>query len=167
MKRAPKETQAKSTAPLVGAVEWFRPGEHARVEAVLEDMRALNLKHIRIAIRWSDWYSSGGDGWYAWLLPRLAQEVSILPCFLYTPTSLGIVPKVSSPPQAPKTYADFIDVMITQFGDYFEWVELWNQPTNPVEWDLRMDPEWRIFTEMVGGAAYWAHHCNPGDHFNE
>ncbi|HEX3880820.1 MAG TPA: SDR family NAD(P)-dependent oxidoreductase, partial [Bryobacteraceae bacterium] len=158
MKRASKEVNARATAPLVGAVEWFRPGEHARVEAVLEDLRALNLKHIRIAVRWSDWYASGGDGWYAWLLPRLAQEVTILPCFLYTPASLGIVPKLSSPPQSPKNYADFIDVMITQFGDYFEWLELWNQPTNPVEWDLRIDSEWRIFTEMVGGAAYWARH---------
>ena len=49
--------------------------------------------------------------------PRLAKDVNILPCFLYTPPCLGIVPKFSSPPQTPKAYADFIDVMITRFGD--------------------------------------------------
>jgi CDP-paratose 2-epimerase len=75
---------------------------------------------------------------------------------LYTPPSLGIVPKTSAPPRTPKAYADFIDVMITQFGNYFEWVELWNEPTNISEWDWTLDPSWQIFAEMVGGAAYWA-----------
>ena len=89
-------------------------------------------------------------------MPRLASDVSILPCVLYTPPSLGIVPKFSSPPQTPKTYADFIDVLITRFGEYFEWVEFWNRPNNPNEWDTRIDPEWNIFSEMIGGAAYWA-----------
>src|SRR5258707_912534 len=104
----------------------------------------------------SDWYTSEGDGWYAWLLPRLAQDANILPCFLYTPPSLGVVPKFSSPPQTPKSYADFIDVMITRFGDYFDWVELWNRPNDPNEWDTRIDPDWESFSTMIGGAAYWA-----------
>ncbi len=87
---------------------------------------------------------------------RWRSEVNVLPCFLYTPPCLGIVPKFSSPPQIPKLYADFIDVMITRFGEHFEWIELWNRPDDPNEWDSRLDPEWRIFSEMIGGAAYWA-----------
>jgi CDP-paratose 2-epimerase len=142
--------------PAAGIVEWFHRGEYARVEAVIEDLRALGVQHLRTGISWADWYSSEGDGWYAWLLPRLAREVEVLPCFLHTPGALGIVPKFSSPPQTPKTYADFIGVMITRFGQYFEWVELWNQPNNIQEWDTRIDPEWRIFGEMIGGAAHWA-----------
>ena len=55
----------------------------------------------------------------------------ILPCFLYTPPCLGMVPKFSSPPRTPKSYADFIDVMITRFGEYFDWVELWNRAEQP------------------------------------
>lgn len=141
--------------PIIGLVEWFRPGEYQRVEDVLADIRALGIKELRTSICWADWYSSEGDGWYAWLLPRLAQDVHILPCFLYTPPSLGIVPKYSSPPQTAKSYADFIDVMITRYGDLFDWIELWNRPDNLNEWDSRMDPEWRIFSEMIGGAAYW------------
>src|SRR5205807_9419903 len=124
------------------------------VETVLAGLGALGVTELRTAICWADWYASEGDGWYLWLLPRLAKNVHILPCFLHTPPCLGIVPKFSSPPQTPKAYADFIDVMITRFGQFFEWIELWNQPNN--QWDSRIDPDWRIFSEMIGGAAYWA-----------
>jgi CDP-paratose 2-epimerase len=153
MKRIPK---AKSHRPRIGFVEWFRPGEYDRVESVVADLATLGVQELRTRVCWADWYTSEGDGWYAWLFPRLAKDFHILPCFLYTPPSLGTVPKFSSPPQNAKAYADFIDVMITRFGEYFEWVELWNEPNNPTEWDSRMDPQWHIFSEMIGGAAYWA-----------
>jgi CDP-paratose 2-epimerase len=156
MKRASRNGGDRRQAPRVGFVEWFRPGEYERVEEVLADLRALGVEELRTRISWADWYTSEGDGWYAWLMPRLARDVRILPCFVYTPPSLGVVPKFSSPPQTPKSYADFIDVMITRFGEHFEWVELWNEPNNRDEWDARLDPEWNIFSEMVGGAAYWA-----------
>jgi CDP-paratose 2-epimerase len=157
MKRGQKGGSGAVRTPALGIVEWFRPGEYERVETVLADLRALKVRELRTGICWADWYSSEGDGWYAWLLPRLARDVNILPCFLYTPAPLGMVPKFSAPPQTPKAYADFIDVMITRFGQYFDWIELWNQPNNPNEWDSRIDAHWQIFSEMIGGAAYWAH----------
>jgi len=141
---------------VVGLVEWFRPGEFERVESVLEDLRALAVKDLRVGVSWAEWNSSEGDGWYAWLLPTLAKELNIVPTFVYTPPCLGVVPKFSSPPEVPKHYADFIDVMITRFGSYFEWLELWDKPDELTHWDTRLDPDWRIFSEMVGGAAYWA-----------
>src|ERR1051326_7763761 len=134
MKRV-KAGPGRPRKPLIGVVEWFRPGEYERVGAVLTRLEKLGVRELRTAICWPDWYASEGDGWYAWLLPRLAQSVNILPCFLYTPAALGVVPKFSSPPQTPKSYADFIDVMITRFGEHFEWIELWNQPNNPNLWD--------------------------------
>jgi CDP-paratose 2-epimerase len=149
------DSAADSAGPRLGLAEWFHPGDYARVEKVLEKARVLDLREIRTAISWADWYTSEGDGWYAWLLPRLAEEVRVLPCLLYTPPSLGIAPKHSSPPRTPKSYADFIDVIITRFGDFFDWIELWNQPNDPNYWDCRMDPGWEIFSEMIGGAAYW------------
>jgi CDP-paratose 2-epimerase len=141
--------------PKIGLVECFRPGEYERVESVLAQAKALGIREMRTTVSWADWYTSQGDGWYAWLLPRLAADLNVLPCFLYTPPSLGIAPKFSSPPQTPKAYADFIDVMITHFGSLFDWIELWNRPNHPDQWDRRMDPDLRIFTEMIGGAAYW------------
>ncbi|HWE48314.1 MAG TPA: NAD-dependent epimerase/dehydratase family protein [Bryobacteraceae bacterium] len=159
--RPKKDRESGSCAgqrqPAIGLVERFRPGEFERVEKVLADLRALRVTEVRTMVSWADWYTSEGDGWYAWLLPHLAKSVRLLPCFVNTPPCLGMVPKYSSPPQTPKLYADFIDVMITRFGDLFDWVELWNRPSDQSEWDSRLDPEWRIFSEMIGGAAYWAH----------
>jgi CDP-paratose 2-epimerase len=156
MRSGRKTKRAQLKRAKVGFVEWFRPGEYDRVETVLADLAALGVGELHTAVCWADWYTSEGDGWYAWLMPRLARSVNILPCFLYTPPSIGVVPKFSSPPQAPKAYADFIDVMITRFGEFFDWIELWNRPNSQSEWDSHVDPGWRIFTEMIGGAAYWA-----------
>ena len=148
-------THSATKGQMVGVVEWFRPGDYERVESVLAQARTLGITAIRTNICWADWYTSEGDGWYAWLLPRLAQDLQILPCFVYTPPSLGVAPKFSSPPRTPKSYADFIDVVLTRFGDLFEWIELWNRPDRSTEWDRHMDPQWHTFTEMIGGAAYW------------
>jgi CDP-paratose 2-epimerase len=147
-----------SSSPLIGIYEWFRPGEHERVERVLEDLNALDIKELRTGVSWADWCSPGGEEWYGWLLPRLASQVNVLPYFVSTPPSLAVVPKTTAPPRDPKWYADFVDQMITLFGDYFEWVELWSAPNNLREWDVALDPEWLIFSQMVGGAAYWSKH---------
>ena len=147
------KSPAQKTA---GVVEWFRVGEYERVARVLADLKAVGVKNLRTSVSWADWCSREGQEWYAWLFPRLAAEVTLLPCFLYTPPSLGVVSKTSSPPREPKAYADFLDLMITRFGAFFDHIELWNQPSNLFYWDWRLDPEWWIFSEMVGGAAYWA-----------
>src|SRR5699024_8691689 len=63
-----------------------------------------------------------------------------------------------SPPKNLKDYADFIDVMITEYGEYFDWVELWNEPNNQLDYDYTMDYSWNKFSKMIGMAAYWAQH---------
>ena len=138
-----------------GVVEWLRPGEHARVPRILDEMRAIGANHLRTGISWADYHRPAGHDWYAWLLPELSRHVELLPCFHATPPSLGLTEKPSAPPREPKAYADFLDVFVTAFGEHFEWVELWNEPSNLLDWDWRLDPQWRIFCEMVGGAAYW------------
>lgn len=144
--------------PVIGLVEWFRPGEHARVEKVLVELKELEVTELRTGISWADYYTLAGKDWYEWLIPRLAKEVNVLPCFLYTPPSLGLAPRTSSPPANPKAFADFLDVIITDLGEHFEWVELWNEPNNKLEYDYTLDNAWFRFAEMVGSAAYWAQH---------
>ena len=139
-----------------GIVQWFRPGEYQQVERVLQDIRQLNISRIRTGISWADWHSEGTSQWYDWLLPQLDKQVEILPCFLYTPPSLGLSAKVSSPPKDSKAYADFLDVMITRYGQFFEWVELWNEPNNQLEYDYTLDFAWQRFADMIGKAGYWA-----------
>ena len=139
----------------IGMLEWFRPGEHDRVDRVLDDLRTLGVSELRTGISWADWHTPEREAWYAWLFPQLARQVNVLPCFLYTPPSWGVAPKTSAPPHDPRGYADFLDQMISRFGKHFEWVELWNEPNNLREWDVTLDPYWYKFSEMVGAAAYW------------
>jgi CDP-paratose 2-epimerase len=139
-----------------GVVEWFQPGEHARVERIAAGLRELGVQQLRTGVSWADWHSENGRAWYDWLLPRLAHEFVLLPCVHYTPPSLGVVSKVSAPPRRTRDYADFLDVIIDRYGSSFDYIELWNEPNNLNDWDWRLDPGWEMFCRMVGDAAYWA-----------
>lgn len=145
--------------PIIGILEWFRPGEYKEVEQALEDLKAIGINHLRTGISWADWNTPEGKEWYDWLFKTLDNHIEILPCFLYTPPSLGEEAKTSSPPRNLKDYADFIDVMISKYGKYFDWVELWNEPNNQLEYDFTLDYSWNKFSEMIGMAAYWAQKC--------
>ena len=142
--------------PTFGILEWFRPGEYEEVKAAIADFKNLGITHLRTGISWADWFVPGTMEWYDWLLPELGKQVEILPCFLYTPPSWGEMPRTSAPPKELESFADFIDVMIDRYGDQFEWVELWNEPNNIVEYDFTLDSNWDKFSIMIGKAAYWA-----------
>lgn len=139
----------------IGVVEWLRPGDYELVETLLAEMKRMGITHLRTGVSWAEYHTPHGRDWYAWLLPRLAREVEVLPCVTYTPPSIGEVEKTSSPPRDLKAYADFLDVLVTDHGDCFEWVELWNEPNNLNDWDWRLDPSWRKFAKMVIMASYW------------
>lgn len=144
------------TPERIGILQWFHVGEYDLAEQAIEDLGMLGVKHLRTAVSWADCHTDKGMKWYEWLLPRLAKNLELLPCLLYTPPSLGKEAKVSSPPRDPKKYADFLDEIVGRFGRHFEWVELWNEPNNISEWDWTIDSNWLCFCEMIGGAAHWA-----------
>lgn len=139
-----------------GILEWFRPGEYEEVEQAIQDMKNIGIHKLRTGMSWADWFREGSAEWFDWLWKKLSKEVEVLPCFLYTPPSLGEIPRTSSPPRNLKAYADFIDVMITRYGDYFEWAELWNEPNNTLEYDFTRDYSWSKFSQMIRMASYWA-----------
>jgi CDP-paratose 2-epimerase len=139
----------------LGMVEWFRVGEHDRVERTLAGLADLGITRLRTAVSWADFHTETGPAWYDWLLPALARHVEVLPCFLYTPPSLAIEPKTSAPPRDPKAFADFLDLAVDRYGRCFEWVDLWNEPNNLNEWDWHLDSDWSRFSTMIGAAAYW------------
>jgi len=147
----------RAAAPTIGMIEWFRPGDYELVEQVLADMRILSIQELRTGVSWADFHHPDRRAWYEWLFKRLAREVHILPCLLGTPPNIGVKPKSSAPPKDPKSYAQFIETVITQFGRYFDWVELWNEPKNLYDWDWRLDPDWHIFSGMILAAARVAH----------
>ena len=137
----------------VGLVEWFRVGQHEYVVAILDDLAALGVRHLRTSVSWADWNTTAGRAWYDWLLPTIAARVELLPCVLYTPPSLSTALSTAAPPRDVKHYADFIDTLITHYDKQFEWIELWNAPNEVNNWDWRIDPHWHAFSEMIGGAA--------------
>ncbi len=146
-----------SSTPALGILEWFRPGEYEEVKNAIVDLKRLGIKHLRTGISWADWYVEGTEEWYDWLFEEFSShDVEILPCFLYTPPSIGEMEKTSAPPKDLKAYADFIDLMINKYGKYFEWVELWNEPNNKIEYDFTLDYSWNKFATMISMAANWA-----------
>lgn len=151
-----KRPPGQPAGPRLGILEWLRPGEYERAEKTLQLLASLQVECLRTGLSWADWHTPAGRKWFDWLIPTIARQVELLPCFTYTPPSLGIEPKTSSPPRNPKDYADFIDVMITDYGRHFEWLELWNEPNNLNDWDWILDPDWQIFAGMIGMAAHWA-----------
>lgn len=147
--------QEKHT-PEIGIVQWFHIGEYERVTQTISELQKLGITQLRTAISWADLFRPEGKAWYDWLLPKLAAHFSLLPCFTYTPPSIGIEEKVSSPPRTTKDYADTLDLLITDYGQYFDYIELWNEPNNKTEWDFTLDMGWRKFADMIIKAAHWA-----------
>ncbi len=141
--------------PALGVLEWFRPGEHQRVELAIEDLKRLGIRHLRTGVSWADYHRSDIEGWYDWLLPKLGQSFELLPCVLYVPPSMSLSATTAGPPKDPKAYADFLDLLVTRYGDHFDTIELWNEPNNLNDWDWRLDPNWEIFADMLIKAAYW------------
>ncbi|HLN56865.1 MAG TPA: NAD-dependent epimerase/dehydratase family protein [Bacteroidales bacterium] len=142
-----------SIVPQIGILEWFYRNDYNRVEKTVNQLKILGIKELRTGVSWADYLTPEGEKWYAWLIPHLAENFSLLPCFFYTPPSLGIVPDVASPPNDPTEFASFIDVFINKFGSYFEYVELWNEPNNREKYDYTLDESYEIFSQMVRLAA--------------
>ena len=147
----------QTTGGKLGFLEWFHYQDYAHVERTLAALRALNVRRLRTGISWADYHRTHGADWTRWLVQRLGEATELLPCFLYTPPSRGIQPKTSSPPRNPDEYGEWIALMIDELGDNFDWVELWNEPNNLVEWDWILDDGWQIFARMIDTAAAYAH----------
>jgi CDP-paratose 2-epimerase len=139
-----------------GFVEWFRPGEHARVARALDGMVGAGARFLRTHLSWAEYHARGGQDWYDWLIPMLGQRIELLPCVHYTPPSLSRTGHASGAPRRLRDFADFIDHVLTRYGAHFRHIELWNEPNNLLDWDWRDDPDWNAFCEMIGAAAYWA-----------
>lgn len=160
MTSARSQTRAAQTsaAPAFGVAEWFRPGDHMRVLDSLDHVEALGASWLRTHLSWADFHAPGGQDWYDWLIPTLAARVEVLPCIHYTPPSLSRTGTSAGPPRRPQDLADFVDLVLTRYGGHFPRIELWNEPNNLLDWDWRADPDWQIFCEMIGAAAWWSEH---------
>jgi CDP-paratose 2-epimerase len=145
--------QSNSQQQQIGILEWFHQGDEAHVLKVLDQLEEIGITQLRTGISWADYHAKEGKEWLAWLIPTLAKRVQVLPCLLYTPPSIGLEHKTAAPPRYPEYYAHFVQTILQEYGDYFEWVELWNEPNNTSEYDYRLDPDWEIFKKMINWGA--------------
>ncbi|HEX8438387.1 NAD-dependent epimerase/dehydratase family protein [Archangium sp.] len=146
-------TGVKSEGQGIGLVESFAVGDHAKVERALELLRSLGVTELRTEVSWADAVTPEGERWYGWLLPRLAQEVRVVPCFTGTPGALGVEPRRNAPPREAHAFGDFVESFLARHGRHVEWVELWNAPGTLASYDWRLDPEWEMFSAMVADGA--------------
>ncbi len=138
--------------------QWFHYEDFAAVDRAIELMHELGAKHLRTGVSWADFLRPGGRAWYDWQMARLRESgLGVLLSVWHTPPSLGEAAACNAPPRRLRDYADFIDLVISEYGDAFAELELWNEPNNRYKWDFpRLDPGWRKFGEMIRDAAHWA-----------
>lgn len=139
-----------------GIVEWLRPGEYERAEDIIQNLSALNIRHLRTDFTWTDWQTPQGREWFDWLIPKVAGKFELLPSFTCTPPLPERTHADADPPCDPRTFADFVETMIREYGEHFEWLELGNSLDDHRAWDWRLDSSWKHFSQMVGNAAYRA-----------
>ena len=142
----------------LGLCQWFHYEDYSAVERSIALLGELGAKHLRTGISWADYLRPGGKAWYNWQMNQLRQSgLEVLLSVWHTPPSLSEGASCNSPPRRLRDYADFIDRLITDYGDGWHHLELWNEPNNRLKWDFaNSDPDWRKFAEMVGAAAHWA-----------
>jgi CDP-paratose 2-epimerase len=163
----PNTTIRESTRPIApsvppplrdkfGVCQWFHYQDYDALDRSVEAMHDLGVRHLRTGVSWADFYRPGGQAWYDHQMKALA-GFDVLLSVWHTPPSISEADACNAPPRRLRDYADFIDLLITRYGDRFDHLELWNEPNNRYKWNFPAhDPDWRKFGEMVGDAAYWA-----------
>lgn len=137
----------------LGIGQWFRLNDRDAVERVLETLHQLGIQRLRTGLSWADFLRPAGKAWYDWLIPRLAEDVDVLPCFMHTPPESAVAARTSLSPKHAQQFVDFLERVLGEYGRCFEIVDLWNEPTHPDSWNRKLDPEWTAFCQMINRAA--------------
>ncbi len=152
----------------LGICQWFHYEDYQAVEKALRLLRELNVRHVRTGVFWADWHRRGGPAWYEWMLRTLHESgLELLVSFWCTPPSLAeLLPGerwqsacarelTHRPPQKRylQYYAEDLRALCQSCGDCICALELWNEPNNRYKWNVRFDPDWQLFAEMVIPAA--------------
>lgn len=139
-----------------GICQWFHHQDYSAVESAVALLNELGVRHLRTGISWADYLRPGGKQWYDWQMAAL-RDFDVLLSVWHTPPSLSETGTCAGPPRRRQDFADFLDLIITEYGDSFTHLELWNEPNNRYKWDFpRSDPDWAKFGDMIVMAAHWA-----------
>ena len=137
----------------VGLMQSFHTSDYEAVEKAIADFKKLAITQIRIDISWAGWIAEGGKQWYDWLIPALGKELDILPCIAFTTPPAAQSPNISALPADPAHFAAFVEAVIVGYGQYFEYIELYNEPGNKAAYNHTPDAGWSVFCETISMAA--------------
>lgn len=142
----------------LGICQWFHFEDYLELQRTVKVLQDLNILHFRTGISWADFYRPGGKQWYDYQMSVLQKAgVEVLLSVWHTPPSISEGDSCSSPPRRLQDYADFIDLVITEYGSTFSALELWNEPNNRRKWDFeRYDHDWSKLGAMLAMAGNWA-----------
>src|SRR5690606_35749488 len=136
-------------------VKRFQFNQTEEVKSTLNDLEELNIKQIKIDICWYDWYRNEGKKWFDYLFNTLGGKVNILPCIIYNSAPVEPPLKSTTLTKYPQAFAYFVDMIITNYGEHFEYIQLWDEPNHPLKQGISTDYNWNLFCEIVGAAANW------------
>lgn len=158
-KTAAARPRAAALRERIGLCQWFHMEDRRQVEATIDALDRLGVRHLRTGISWANWHRPGGRAWYDWQMAALRESgLELLLCVWHTPPSISAAPQLGStaaPPARVKDYADFLDVLIDRYGDTFRYVELWNEPNNPYKWNGALDPGYARYADLLAHAGNW------------
>ena len=100
--------------PLLGICQWFHFEDH-RLDAAVEWLRRLGVKHLRTGLSWADSFRPGADAWFDRQM-RALEEFNVTVTYCFTPEHRGIAPHHTSAPQAPEEYAAFCARMTRRYA---------------------------------------------------
>lgn len=92
--------------PALGICQWVHYEDDDRLQATVEWLHRLGVRHVRTGLSWAEWHLPGGPEWFDRIVEALAPfETMLTLCF--TPPSAGIRPHHTSPPRDPGEFAYF------------------------------------------------------------
>ncbi len=89
----------------LGICQWFHFEDH-RLEAGVEWLRRLGIRHLRTGISWADWYRPKAEEWFDRQMEALDDFATTM-TLCFTPEHLGMTPHYSSPPKNTDDFAEF------------------------------------------------------------
>jgi CDP-paratose 2-epimerase len=98
----------------VGLVQWFGLNQFDEVAKALEDLKKLNITHLRTNISISDWNHPEAKSWFDWMFKTLGEKVEVLPCIMSTSFTSEVREELPEALKDTKAFVHFIKDIINK-----------------------------------------------------
>jgi beta-xylosidase len=100
--------------PDLGICQWFHFEDH-RLDAGVEWLRKLGVRHLRTGVSWADSFRPGAIEWFDRQMKAL-EPFTVTVTYCFTPEHRGVRPHHTSPPQQIEEFADFCGRMTRRYA---------------------------------------------------